>query len=84
MALLLSSRLFICCSLQSCCESSELLTLSSHTVQTMQNIERDLNEAFRGTLSGNYEERHKTVMKVFAEDVKFWCLPEPKATTFVW
>ncbi|KAK9833268.1 hypothetical protein WJX81_001446 [Elliptochloris bilobata] len=40
----------------------------------MQNVERDLKEAFRGTLSGIYEERRQTVERVFAPDAKFWHL----------
>ena len=39
----------------------------------MQNVERDLKEAFRGTLSGNYEERRQTIERVFSKDAKFWC-----------
>lgn len=40
----------------------------------MQNVERDLKEAFRGTLSGNYEERRQTIERVFSPDAKFWCV----------
>ena len=39
----------------------------------MQNVDRDLKEAFRGTLGGNFEERRQTIERVFTPDAHFWC-----------
>jgi len=42
-------------------------------VCAMQNVDRDLKEAFRGTLGGNFEERRQTIERVFTPDAHFWC-----------
>ena len=42
----------------------------------MQNVDRDLKEAFAGTLGGNYEERRQTIERVFDPDAHFWCVTQ--------